>query len=146
MIKFLRPRKPDGAAVLQALIGAARSSAFLGSFIGLFWYGVCLTRTRLGPRFLSDPMALDKLCIKVACLLCGWSILVENPRRRTEIMFFVAPRALAALLPRKYDKKYQWIETTAFAASSGVILTALKHNPARVRGVFGKLMGKIITD
>lgn len=146
MLKFLRPRKPDAVALLQALIGAVRSSAFIGSFIGLFWYGVCLTRTRLGPKFLPlSPLALDNLCIKVACVLCGWSILAENRRRRTEIMFFVAPRALATILPRKYDPKYQWIETTTFAAGSGIILSTLKHNPTRVRGVFGKLLGKILT-
>lgn len=36
------------------LADAARSSAFLASFISLFYYGVCLARTRLGPRIFSS--------------------------------------------------------------------------------------------
>lgn len=105
-VKFLRPQVPQPKALLKALLGAFRSSAFLGSFVGLFWYAICLTRTRLGPKFTSlDPLALENLGIKVGCAMCGWSILVENPKRRTEIAFFVVPRALACLVPRKYGRK-----------------------------------------
>jgi len=148
MVKFLRPRKPAPSALLRALGEALRSSAFLGSFVGIFWYAICLTRTRIGPKLLKtlDPLAFENLCVKVGCLLCGWSIFVETPRRRTEIAFFVAPRALAVLLPRTYNPKHQWIENVVFAASSGVILTALRHKPQRIRGVFGKLLRRIITE
>lgn len=148
MVKFLRPRRPAASALLRALFEAVRSSAFLGSFVGIFWYAICLTRTRIGPRLLKtlDPLAFENLCVKVGCFLCGWSILVETPHRRTEIAFFVAPRALAVLLPRTYNPRHQWIENTVFALSSGVILTVLRHKPQRIRGVFGKLLRKIVTE
>jgi len=91
MLRFLRLRKPKIASIIQAFMGAVRSSAFLGAFVGLFWYSVCLTRTRIGPRLLSEQIYLEKLCVQMGCFLCGWSILVETPRRRTEILFFCSP-------------------------------------------------------
>jgi len=70
----------------------------------------------------------------------------RDTRRRTEIAFFVAPRALAVLLPRTFNPKHQWVENVVFAASSGVTLTALRHKPQRIMGVFGKLLRKIVTE
>ena len=146
-LRFLRPQKPSGAAILKALGGALRSSAFLGTFVGLFWYAICLTRTRLGPRFLSlDRLSLENLCVRMGCLLCGWSVLVEQPNRRMEVMFFVLPRALSVILPRRYDRKFEWIETTTFAASVGVILATLQRDPQKVRGVFGELLRTILVE
>jgi hypothetical protein len=100
------PRK----AMLAALIDALRSSTFLGSFIALFYYGVCLSRTRLGPKIFSyktiTPQMWDGgLCILGGCAACGWSIFWEVPRRRTELTLFVVPRSLAVWLPRRYDRK-----------------------------------------
>ncbi|KAF8539930.1 hypothetical protein BDD12DRAFT_881520 [Trichophaea hybrida] len=146
-LRFVRLRKPRVKALLSALWGAARSSAFLGLFVSIFWYSICLTRTRLGPKLLPlKRLALENLAVKIGCVLCGWSILLENAHRRTEIMFFVAPRALALVVPRRYDRKYQWIETTTFAISTGILLATIKHKPKRVRGVFGKLLGKVLTE
>jgi hypothetical protein len=106
----MRLRAPSMGSALQGLKEAARSSAFLGSFISLFYYSVCLARTRLGPRVFSrdrvTPMMWDSgLCIAAGCMMCGWSILIEKARRRQEIAFFVAPRAAATLLPRRYEEK-----------------------------------------
>lgn len=95
--------------VLRALLDGSRSSAFLGSFVALFYYGVCLARTRLGPRIFSSkavtPQMWDSgLCVLSGCLLCGWSVLFEKVQRRTEILFFVLPRAAAVWFPRRYLK------------------------------------------
>ena len=105
-----KSRKPSFRAFKRACGEAMRSSAFLGAFVALFYYGVCLSRTRLGPHvFSSDtitPAMWDSgLCVRVGCILCGWSILIEAEKRRQELGMFVAPRALATLLPRQYDKK-----------------------------------------
>ena len=92
---------------LRAISDAAKSAAFLGTFVGTFWYTICLTRTRLGPLFWpqSDQLFLENLCVKMGCLSCGWSILVEPAYRRLEMAFFVAPRALGTFVPRKYNRK-----------------------------------------
>lgn len=106
---LLKIRNPSRKALLRAFREAFRSSAFLGAFVSLFWTGVCLARTRLGPKIFSPritPSMWDQgLCIRVGCLLCGWSILIEASKRRQEVAFFVAPKAAATLLPRRYDMK-----------------------------------------
>ena len=107
---LVKARKPSIRALRRALIDAMRSSAFLGAFISLFYYGVCLSRTRLGPKLLRPqkitPMMWDQgLCVGAGCLLCGWSILIEAEKRRQEVAFFVAPRAASTILPRRYDCK-----------------------------------------
>lgn len=107
---LLQLRQPSQAAMLGASKAALRSSMFLASFISLFYYGVCLCRTQLGPRIFSSkfvsPMMWEQgLCVRAGCLLCGWSILIESKRRRQEIALFVAPRAATTFLPRQYDSK-----------------------------------------
>jgi hypothetical protein len=107
---IMRIQSPSRDIFMQALKDAVRSSAFLGAFISLFYYSVCLSRTRLGPRIVScdtiTPLMWDSgLCVGAGCALCGWSILIEAAKRRQEVAFFVAPRAAATLLPRRYEKK-----------------------------------------
>jgi hypothetical protein len=50
---LLTLRNPSKRAITNAVKSSARSSAFLGTFIALFYYGICLTRTRIGPRVLG---------------------------------------------------------------------------------------------
>jgi hypothetical protein len=103
-----RPKNPL-LHVQRAVVDAARNSAFLGAFISLFYYGVCLGRTRLGPKLFSSktisPQMWDGgLCITSGCLFCGWSVLLEIPRRQIELMLFVVPRAVGVWFPRRYDR------------------------------------------
>lgn len=98
------------AALGRAISDAAQSSAFLASFVALFYYSVCLARTRLGPKIFDrktvTPQMWDAgLCVGSGCLMCGWSVLVEKARKRQELALFVAPRAAATVLPRLYEKK-----------------------------------------
>ena len=113
---LLRMRHPSSSQLQRACREAARSSAFLGTFVSLFYYGVCLSRTQLGPRLVSKqtvtPMMWDSgLCVRAGCLLCGWSILVEAEKRRQELAMFVVPRAAATLFPRRYNKKVCHLQT-----------------------------------
>jgi hypothetical protein len=149
-------KRPTLTSLLRSLSNAARSSTFLGAFISLFYYGVCLSRTRLGPvvfpptrkswRFSISPQMWDSgLCILSGCMLCGWSILVEAPERRGEVAFFVAPRALGTLLPRVYERRYIWREGVVFAGSVAVVLDAvLEGRKERVRGVLGKVLSGVV--
>ena len=73
-------------AASKAGIGALRSSAFLGSFIGLVWAGVCGHRNACGNDIPRGPL--------FASFLSGWAILLEHRRRRPELAVYVAPRAL----------------------------------------------------
>ncbi|XHG02184.1 hypothetical protein AWENTII_005540 [Aspergillus wentii] len=132
------------SALTRTLTDALRSSAFLSSFVSIFYYSVCLARTRLGPKLFDrktvTPMMWDSgLCVGAGCLMCGWSILVEKARKRQEVALFVAPRAAATVLPRLYNKKYQYRERIAFAVSAAIVFTCLQERPSVVRGVFGKI-------
>jgi hypothetical protein len=149
LITLIRARR--SRSVRQSLQAAAGSSSFLAVFVASFYYAVCLARTRLGPRILSPktvtPQMWDSgLCVLAGCLACGWSILLETPSRRQEIAFFVAPRALATILPRVYDKRHQKREQVAFASSVAVVLTALSSSHGQnVRGVLGRILGGIVS-
>ena len=155
-------------ALLVAFVSAARSSAFLAAFIALFYYGVCLARTRVGPRILAlttaphttslsstakEKTALAQridsgLCVGTGCLLCGWSVLLERGgaggSRPANLALFVAPRALGTLLPRRYPLRLQWRETLAFAAAAAVVLPATREDPRRVRGMLGRVLGGVL--
>ncbi|KAF4985218.1 hypothetical protein FDECE_16724 [Fusarium decemcellulare] len=144
-------RNPSRKAFRRALISSCRSSSFLATFIALFYYGVCLSRTRIGPR-LPGGTTIERrqhmdggICVGTGCLLCGWSILIETESRRKDIALFVAPRAMATVLPRRYSLDKQWRERLIFAASTAVVFTCVSENPDRVRGVFGKLLKMVFS-
>ncbi|KAI9819441.1 MAG: hypothetical protein M1832_004004 [Thelocarpon impressellum] len=147
----LRARSPSKKALVQAVADAVRSSSFLAAFISIFYYSICLCRTRLGPKIFSrdtvTPTMWDAgLDIGAGCALCGWSILIEAPRRRHEVAAFVAPRAAATFFPRRYDPKFQWREKLAFATSAAVIFTCMQERPERVRGVLGRVLKQVLGD
>ncbi|KAI1626285.1 hypothetical protein EDD37DRAFT_338266 [Exophiala viscosa] len=147
-----RIRTPNLKSAMEGLKAAARSSSFLAAYTALVYYGICLARTRLGPKIFSTktvtPQMWDSgLCVLAGCLACGWSILLEKPSRRQEVAFFVAPRALATLLPRVYDRQYRIREQAVFATSVALVLTTLKSgNERNVRGVLGRLLGSIMRE
>ncbi|KAF2130811.1 integral membrane protein [Dothidotthia symphoricarpi CBS 119687] len=136
-------------ALLQAIGKATRHSAFLGAFVSSFYYSICLARTRLGPKLFSSksvtPQMWDSgLCILAGCLSCGLSMLVEESKRRLEIMLFVLPRAAATWLPRRYLPEDRWKEHVAFALSAAIVITTAQDSPKRVRGVLGKGLQKVL--
>ncbi len=145
-------RSPSTKAYLDAITSASRSSSFLAAFVGLFYYSVCLARTRLGPKLFSRQTVTPQmwesgLAVLAGCLTCGWSILLEKANRRQEIAFFVAPRALATLMPRVYDKKYQRREQIVFALSVTVVLDAARCGPnGLIRGVLGRVLRGVMRE
>ncbi|KAI1811720.1 integral membrane protein [Poronia punctata] len=145
----LLAQKKNLAGFRAALGSAARSSTFLAAFITFFYYGVCLTRTRLGPHVIgkdnASRQAIDGgICVGCGCFMCGWSILFEAASRRKDMALFVAPRALATLLPRRYPLDKQWRETLVFAFSTAIVFTCVRENRARVRGVLGKVLATVL--
>lgn len=147
-----RIRSPNMKSAWEGLKSAARSSSFLATYTALVYYGICLARTRLGPKVFSyktvTPQMWDSgLCVLAGCLACGWAILLEKPSRRQEVAFFVAPRALATLLPRVYERQYRAREQAVFATSVALVLTTLKSGNGRdVRGVLGRVLGSIMKE
>jgi hypothetical protein len=139
-------RHPSTKAYATAVLDASRSSSFLAGFVTLFYYSVCLARTRIGPKLISPktvtPQMWDSgLCVLAGCMACGWSIMLEKVGRRQEIAFFVAPRALSTLMPRVYDKRHQRREQVAFALSVAIVINAAQSSHTNlVRGVLGRIL------
>ncbi|KAF9056165.1 hypothetical protein BJ165DRAFT_1522108 [Panaeolus papilionaceus] len=135
---ILRPHR-----VLETVFGAVRSATFLSSFIGLYWYSVCLTRTlvlaRLFPFISHDFWDGPFGCIMAGCLACGGSIWIENGRRRGEMALYVLPRAVRACLPDAWVKSgrpgVKLVERLAFVLSISTLLTAAAHRPDSLRGL-----------
>ncbi|MCJ1274745.1 hypothetical protein MMC21_002543 [Puttea exsequens] len=118
---LFKARSPSLKAFKKAVEEAARSSTFLGAFVALFYYGVCLSRTQLGPKLFS-----------------------EVEKRRQELALFVAPRALATCLPREYDAKCHWREKAAFSVSTAMLFTLAHEDPKKVRGFLGKILHQVL--
>ncbi|PHH53916.1 hypothetical protein CFIMG_002831RAa [Ceratocystis fimbriata CBS 114723] len=152
VLRLIRPQishHTTAQAAKKAMLSAGRSSAVVAAFTALYYYGVCLTRTRIGPRVLGrDNQTCTRidggLCMATGCGLCGWSILLESPSKRKDLALFVAPRALGTVLPRSFPGGSQWKETAVFAASTAVILTCVAENKGRVRGMLGRMLAKIL--
>ncbi|KAI0009274.1 hypothetical protein F4779DRAFT_640602 [Xylariaceae sp. FL0662B] len=145
----LLARKKNLRGLRTALLSATRSSTFLATFIASFYYGVCLARTRVGPHVIGKGCGARRaieagLCVGTGCFVCGWSVLIENVARRKDMALFVAPRAAATFLPRRYALEKQWRENFAFAVSAAVVFTCVKENPGRVRGVLGRILQSVL--
>ena len=89
----------------------------------------------------------------MGCLLCGWSILLESPKRRGEMALYVAPRAMATVLPvpesasirEGTESGRKRLESIAFAVSLAVLMTASKYGGKdSVRGFIGGTLKKLM--
>lgn len=123
------------------LKNSIRSSSFLGFFIFLSWYSVCLVRTRLGkvvyPK--ATPQQLENSWgAAVGSSICGLSICIEQPGRRPELALFVSAKAMdIAVLPKGFGSRCGLMDALLFASSIGVLVS--RKN--KVKGYFGKLIG-----
>jgi hypothetical protein len=148
---------PTGS-LTHVLFAAVRSSTFLGSFIGIIWYCICLVRTRIGHQVLGLDQTLldDTLGPLVGCMMCGLSLLIESKHRRGEMTLYVVPRALFSLTERilsPHQKGRWWeesiasgAETLAFAASVMVVMDGLFKDKSMVRPSIRGLMSWIMKD
>ncbi|THH27558.1 hypothetical protein EUX98_g6623 [Antrodiella citrinella] len=109
---FFKPAK----MMLRAVLGTARSSAFLGVFVVIYHSWLCgkrntyttltalrgstsptmaATLARLVPQIFLDFLA-SKPAYWLGGLMCGLSLFVEEKRRRSELAMYVLPRSLEA--------------------------------------------------
>ena len=129
----VKMRNPATHSLRNAMVEATRSSAFLGATVVLFYYAVCLSRTIIGPRLLGrsreSHQFLDSgACIQAGSVLCGWSILVETPKRRAELALLVAPKAVGFWLPKRYKREVGVTSSTRPLQSTDVVPSASGWN------------------
>ncbi|KAI8972378.1 hypothetical protein BDB01DRAFT_730294 [Pilobolus umbonatus] len=119
----------DPAGGFRHILGASvRSSAFLGTYIGIIWYCICLVRTRIGHQLLGVDQTLldDTLGPLVGSMFCGLSLLIESKHRRGEMTLYVVPRALFSLTERILSphQKGRWWEQRAADMTENIVLAA----------------------
>ncbi|CUM67868.1 uncharacterized protein PRCAT00005577001 [Priceomyces carsonii] len=127
--------------IIRSIKSTFRSSFFLGAFIGLYWYAVCLARLRIFPKlFPSVPKTRWDITVGPAAgsVLCGFSSFIESAQRRKELALFVAPRALGTIVPSEASERNLNIETFAFALSLAILVAYSRRDPRKVRGIFGR--------
>lgn len=114
-------KKQPVDTLLKVLKGSMRSAAFLSTYIASIWcvqrggftltltfsrlswssrFMVCLARTMLLPRLfptVSHQYWDSGLGPILGSWTCGWSVFIEEKRKRAEMALYVAPRALFAL-------------------------------------------------
>jgi len=100
---LLAPRRAwaDPVTLIKTVaLGAARSASFLATFITSIWFSVCFVRSLVLPRLfphISHQYWDAGLGPLLGSWLCGFSIFLEEKRKRSEMALYVAPRALFAL-------------------------------------------------
>ena len=136
---LMKMKQPCLENLQKALRDAVRSSVFLAAFIGMFHYSVCLSRTIIGPHLtrhkLVTSQSLDAgLSIAIGCVSCGFSVFIEHPRRRSELAYFVAPRALSVFLPRRYHRA----KVRAVISGPWPLCLVLAEKNADLNSTYGK--------
>lgn len=133
------------ANLLKVVTGAARSAAFLATYIVGNWFPICLARSVVLPRlFPGVPFNFWDAGIgpAIGSIACGFSIFIEEKRKRAEMALYVAPRALFAMVesakPGWLSEGQQtalWAERMTFGASVGVVVCAARYRPDLLRGI-----------
>ncbi|KAI8801044.1 hypothetical protein BJ742DRAFT_839042 [Cladochytrium replicatum] len=160
----------DLRPLARLILHAIRSSSFLATFIAIFYYSVCITRTRLphlasrifrnpyskphGPIPPLDPRSphIDGVHGQLlGTLLCGLSVYLESPRRRREYGLYVLPKALESLWFRMIGRRWAGskaveaftgvAQVAMFGTATGYMVSSVLHNPASVRPAVRALIG-----
>ncbi|SNX86909.1 uncharacterized protein MEPE_05618 [Melanopsichium pennsylvanicum] len=133
------------ANLLKVLKGAARSAAFLATYIVGNWFPICLARSALLPRlFPSVPFTFWDAGFGpgLGSVACGFSIFIEEKRKRAEMALYVAPRALFAMVESakpgwlsQGEQAALWAERATFGAAVGTVVAAARYRPDLLRGI-----------
>lgn len=131
--------------LIKVLTGAARSAAFLATYIVGNWFPICLARSALLPRlFPNIPFNFWDAGIgpMLGSIACGFSIFIEEKRKRAEMALYVAPRALFAMVESarpgwlsQGEQTALWAERLTFGAAVGTVVAAARYKPDLLRGI-----------
>ncbi|KAF9930591.1 hypothetical protein FBU30_000294 [Linnemannia zychae] len=153
---FKRLQENPVSTVSSTLLATARSSAFLATYIALIWYGICTWRSKVmpitmkltGKRYTSN--VVDYIYGPLlGSFLCGFSVLIENPRRRAEMALYVLPRAIYSMWSRvmagRLSRRVEMTgEVLMYALSISVLLTGMRWKREMVRPSMQGLLGWIL--
>lgn len=109
----------------KTLLNAFRSTIFLSTFVSSYQALICLHRHLISPSTSDTP-----LIYHLTGLLSSLSILLEHPRRRTELAMYVLPRGVDSLYRLLRHKslapRIKYFEVGMFSVGMGFIIVSLK--------------------
>lgn len=134
-------RRQPGEMMLRCVKGIAKSCIFVAVYSGIIRYAMC----KLGKLTGSAGRLILSLCV----LLGSLAIVIESPRRRTELTLFLLPRGLEATwnLVRTWQglKRIAGADKWLFAGAMGVLLLFYQNEPQLIKAnylhVFSFLFG-----
>jgi hypothetical protein len=72
-----------------AMKSTLTSSIFLSTFVSSIWSTICICRN----KFMNENIGP-----LLGCVICGWTIFIENQKRRHDLTLYCLPRALHCFL------------------------------------------------
>ncbi|KAG0364846.1 hypothetical protein BC939DRAFT_433955 [Gamsiella multidivaricata] len=150
---FEKLQKNPISTASSTLLAAARSSAFLATYIALIWYGICSWRSKIMPLVMKltgrrySSNVIDNIYGPLlGSFMCGFSVLIEKPHRRAEMALYVLPRAMYSMWSRvmsgRLSRRVERTgETLMYAISMSVLLTGMMWKREMVRPSMQGLLG-----
>lgn len=144
---------------MKSLLGASRSSAFLGVYVVIakamfcflhynaewLWYGP------YGDRAWAKKLArvlLDHRMKALQGAMTGLALLVEHRRRRSELTAYVLPKALESFWKQGRAKGYlpyvPYGEYLIATASLSMIMGTYAHNPENLSHLVSRVIYQFI--
>jgi len=129
LLRSKQLRRRPGQLAFRCVKGVAKSCLFVAVYSGIIRYAMC----RLGQ--MTGSAGRWTLCI---CVLLGsLAIVIETPRRRTELALFLLPRALEAAwsLVRRGQglRNIQGADQWLFAGAMGALLLFYQNEPQLIK-------------
>lgn len=127
-------KKRPGYVLMSLAKNLAFSTLFLASIVSIAKYVICLLRNHATAR---RPPPVPLFVPSVAGALCGLSVLLERPGRRKELVLFLIPQLLHAMLVLAQTRS-TWRQRASqvphgfvllFSLAMGVVLHSYEKEP-----------------
>lgn len=134
-------RLPPSQLLLLCLKNILRSCLFISLYSGIIRYALC----RLGQLTNSA----NRFTLSICVLLGSFAVILETPRRRTELALFLLPRALESVWKMmkmyKIAARFEEMQLWGFAGAVGVLMLFYQNQPQLIKSnylaVFRMLFG-----
>ncbi|KAI0677684.1 hypothetical protein C8Q78DRAFT_960400 [Trametes maxima] len=155
--------------LLRALLGTARSSAFLGAFVIIYQSFFC-AKHNLYHKFLSlrasqaqtllaalvkrlppwvGEILVSKFSFFLGGLLSGLSLFVEEKRRREELAMYVLPKGLESAWVMARGKGWvfgmgRYGEALLTAVGMGMVMSTYQNDPQHLSGLVRRILYQFV--
>ncbi|KAJ3280352.1 hypothetical protein HK104_000738 [Borealophlyctis nickersoniae] len=134
----------------RALLGTARSSTFLSTFVVIYMTGICIVRNVLFNPILSKRYGLHdhKAIYYILGMLCSSSILIEPKPRRAELAMYVLPKGLQSAWEVLYNRgrmvKVPFFDVWMACGGMALLMSVYQTEPERMSSLLFKFMEKVL--